>query len=423
MELDGKAVAGKYELGRLLGIGGMGAVYEATHSVTRRSVALKIIHSAVMSPRAGARFLREAQAAAMISHPAIVDVLDAGQLPDGTHYLAFELLEGEDLERALNKRAMSLAELREIWIEVLDVLATAHAAGFVHRDIKPSNIFLLAAPENGRRIKLLDFGVAKCLQDSGAHPTVTAHGAMVGTLAYASPEQVRGERVDARADIWSIGVLMYRALAGQSPFGDGAPLELLQKIAFAPVPPLNEVRPDVPAALAKIIARALEKDAGARWPNAREMRDALRAIEIPISPLLSLGGTTRDLSATQIENLPLVTPRRFDARTMLVIASAMVMIFAAAAVVSYRAEPPTPIAIEPTAIEPAAAPPVMQAPSAPAEPALVSPPVVEETAKREEVARKNGRAKITPKRAPRSKPAPTTRPAELEPIRALHFPE
>lgn len=277
----GKTVGDKYRLIRVLGVGGMGVVYEAQHLVTQRKVALKLLHQwvAESSPAAATRFLREAQAAASIGHPALVDVFDAGQLEDGSLFLVFELLDGEDLENALTDGELRAHDVVAIICDVLDGLAAAHARGFVHRDIKPANVFLSKNHAGERQVKLLDFGISKRDDASKTFSNITAHGSIVGTLEYMSPEQASAQPVDNRSDLWAIGALFHRALAGRPPFIGESQLELVKAILIAPIPSLGDVRPDLPVRLVQIVDRALIRDREKRWPTASAMREALLEVE------------------------------------------------------------------------------------------------------------------------------------------------
>jgi serine/threonine-protein kinase len=259
----------------------MGVVYEAQHAVTHRRVAVKLMHSWVLesAPAAGTRFVREAQAAASIGHPSIVDVLDAGELPDGALYLVFEYLEGEDLETAFAGGNLTAADMVDIAIGTLEGLAAAHAKSFIHRDIKPANIFLTRDHQGRRQVKLLDFGIAKKLNASSTFTGITAHGSIVGTLEYMSPEQASALTVDPRTDLWAVGAVLYRAFAGRPPFTGGTQIELVKKIICAPVPSLLDARSDLPPELTAVIDRALDRDPAKRWPTAEAMRDAIAACD------------------------------------------------------------------------------------------------------------------------------------------------
>ena len=276
IERLGSVVADKYELIRVLGVGGMGAVYEARHLFTKRHVALKLLRGdGARSESYAARLLVEARAASAVGHPAIVDVLDAGRTEDGSPYIVLELLAGEDLDCALHDNRISTTEMVAIGIQILEALAAAHAQGIVHRDIKPDNIFLTRNERGEARVKLLDFGLAKGMT-AGTEGWKTVAGIVVGTPDYMSPEQARGDPVDARTDLWSTGVLLYRGLAGRTPFVDDNYNRLMIQILTQQAQPLVELRPDLPESVLRVVDRALQRDRELRWQTAREMADALR---------------------------------------------------------------------------------------------------------------------------------------------------
>jgi tRNA A-37 threonylcarbamoyl transferase component Bud32 len=276
----GEVLAGKYHLERLLGSGGMGSVYEALHAFTQRRVAVKLMHPHIARSRIAAeRFVREARAPGSIGHTGIVEVLDGGHAEDGSLYLVMEVLHGETLSAALKGRRMHLQEIAEIVLELLDILDAAHAAGFVHRDIKPENVFLQHAGDAEIEIKLLDFGVAGVIaneaKERSSDPKLTRAGAVLGTPLYMSPEQALGRSVDARADLWSVGALLYQALAGAPPYGGDSFQSLVVSIATQDHVPIGALRPDLPPRVHAVIERALRKDPEKRWSSAREMAGAL----------------------------------------------------------------------------------------------------------------------------------------------------
>lgn len=266
---------GKYSVERELARGGSSVVYLASHLLTGRRVALKVIEATVSgrTPNASVRFLREARAFSMVNHPGIVEVFDAGEEADGTLYLAQELLEGRTLADATRDGLLRVSEVVRIGLQVLSALEAVHAGGLVHRDLKPANIFLLQRPE-GWAIKIIDFGLVKSILD-GAAP-VTGVGVMVGAPEYMSPEQARGEStVDVRCDIWGVGATLFYALSSRPPFAESNLFALLFRIATDKAPSLGTLRPELPASLAAVIDRALEQDPNRRWSTATEMRAAL----------------------------------------------------------------------------------------------------------------------------------------------------
>lgn len=280
----GTVIAGRYRLERVLGTGGMGAVFAATHVVTDGQVALKLLHPwvAAMAPGAKERLLEEARAITRVRHPAVVQVFDAGVTEDGAPFLVMELLDGETLAQALARGALRQGELLDVVLDVLDVLSLAHAAGIIHRDIKPENVFVQW--RDGRAVgRLLDFGIAR--RSDRDVQNLTQVGAMLGTPFYMSPEQLLGEPLDGRADLYAVGTLLYRALSGRLPYASSQLTALLREVVSREPDSLAVVRPDLPPALVALVDRALRRDRDARWPDARRMRDALspfstRALEL-----------------------------------------------------------------------------------------------------------------------------------------------
>lgn len=269
----GQLVAGKYRVRRWLAGGGMGAVWEAEHVELGLTVALKSIRTADGDTTTRTRFRREARAAAALRTPHVVRVFDYG-LHEGQPYLVMELLEGEDLkDRLLKVRRLPVARAVDIVCQVAAALDEAHGRGLVHRDIKPRNIFL--ATEGGEeRVKLLDFGVAKDLLSVSAVDE-TMEGALVGSPRYMSPEQVRGDPVDGRTDLWSLGVVLFEMLAGNPPFAGRGAQDVLARILRDEIPSLSEVSQDVPSAFDAALAMALERDVEKRCSSAREFAEAL----------------------------------------------------------------------------------------------------------------------------------------------------
>ena len=281
----GTLIANKYRLRRVIGRGGMGAVYDSVHSFTGKVCAVKVLDPAA-SHVAGyaARFLREARAAAQIGHPGICDVLDAGQdQDDGSLYLVLELLEGEDLGAAMRRGDLTTSEIVEIGAQVLDALAAAHGRGIVHRDIKPENVFLTRDEHGNLRVKLLDFGVAKEMSRGKQLHDTTQSGLLIGTPYYMAPEQVSGGDLDGRADVWATGAMLFHALSEGPPFDAPSYNKLLLKIVSEPAPSLATYRSDLPKWLVDVVDRALKSSAAERW-TASQMATWLRAKgEVPLS--------------------------------------------------------------------------------------------------------------------------------------------
>ncbi len=273
----GSTVAGKYRLNRLLGTGAIGAVYAAVHQFTGKHVAMKIIDPSFAEREGFAvRFLREARAAADVDHPAICDVLDAGREPDGTLYLALELLEGRTLEDAIEANDLRLDEIVDVGEQVLDGLAAAHDRAIVHRDIKPGNIFLTWDAKGELKAKIIDFGVAK-RTNSGPELFTTQQGAILGTPYYMAPEQAAGDPVDTRADIWGVGAVLFHALTGRPPFDEDTYNKLIGRLLHEDAPSLADVRDGTPAWLVTAVDGALQREIADRWQSARTMRDVIRS--------------------------------------------------------------------------------------------------------------------------------------------------
>ncbi len=269
-------VGGKYRLIRTLGVGGMGEVFEAEHIFTKRRVALKLVagHLARTVPAMAERFFAEAEAAASIAHPGIVDVLDAGCEDDGTLYLALELLEGQDLESAIRRDRLRPADLVRVGVRLLDALAATHASGYIHRDIKPANIFLARSVYGAVQVKVLDFGIAKRTDADGR--TEADRGTVVGTIEYMSPEQASGVALDARADLFAVAAVLFRGLAGRPPFLGGEFHRTVLQITTQRAPSLRAFRPDLPEDLIAVIDRGLARDPDERWSCAEDMAQALQ---------------------------------------------------------------------------------------------------------------------------------------------------
>jgi serine/threonine protein kinase len=276
----GTTVANKYRLVRVLGRGGMGIVYEAQHQVTGRRVAIKVMHPEnQLSQENVQRFMNEANAAGRIQHPNVVEVLDAGQdTDDGSLYIVLELLRGIDLANYLIDSETGMLTPRETLVivcQVLQALIAAHHAGIVHRDIKPENIFLTRNNAGDTQIKIVDFGISKAVNPEEQIPlSVTQANTTVGTPHYMSPEQAKGESIDPRSDIWSIGVVMYEALTSRLPFdGENFNTQIVAVVTEQHVPAR---RFGVDKDLSAVIDRCLQKDRDKRFSDASDMLAALR---------------------------------------------------------------------------------------------------------------------------------------------------
>ena len=279
----GSAITPHLRLVREIGRGGMGSVWVADHLTLHCQVAVKLI-SAALGGREGARerFSREARTAAQIRSPHLVQIFDHGVMDDGTPYIVMELLAGESLAERLARRGpLELGEAASVVEQLGRALGSAHRLGVVHRDLKPENVFLVELPDAAEGelfVKLLDFGVARSLE-GGEASGVTQAGALLGTPAYMSPEQLTDSaKVGPAADLWSLGVLTYRALTGELPFAGATPVALWTAIAARSFAPATRVRAGLPAALDAWFDRALAIEAADRFPSARAMADELKRL-------------------------------------------------------------------------------------------------------------------------------------------------
>ncbi len=273
---------GPYEILSRLGGGAMGLVFRAWDARLHREVAIKMLHDDYEMPGMRERFLQEARAASALNHPNICTIFDIGE-QDGDPYLVMELLEGETLKEKISRGALPADEIVRYGQEVADALSAAHAKGIVHRDVKPANIFLVDKPSGRPQAKVLDFGLAKIgLTMSGGRASrtldLTLAGATVGTLSYMSPEQARGQSLDERSDLFSLGVVMYEMATRQVPFqGATSALIFVQLLNHAPEP-LHEWNESIPRELEKIVLKLLMKEREGRFQTANELSEALRKI-------------------------------------------------------------------------------------------------------------------------------------------------
>jgi serine/threonine protein kinase len=271
----GTILAGKYEIRRRLGSGGMGAVYEARHVRMNKRVAVKVIHPQfAQNGEAVGRFLREAEAAARIRHPNVIDVVDVDERHDPP-FMVLEFLEGQSLATILEReRALSVGRCAALMLPVLGAVSAAHENGIVHRDLKPENIFVASAGDETIRPVVLDFGVAKI--DASAIQGLTQTNTMVGTVVYMSPEQARdSKRVDPRSDQYTLGVILYECLSGVRPCDGDSLYLVLNAIVEGRYRPLRELVPGLPPALDAIVSRAMAKDPAERFDSVRAMANEL----------------------------------------------------------------------------------------------------------------------------------------------------
>jgi len=280
----GSLINGKYRLGRQLGEGGMGAIYEARHEFLGTEVALKFLHPALSSrPHVVARFVQEARVSANIRSPHVVSVIDVDQSPEGLAFLVMELLHGEPLSARLAREpVLPLPLVVAISLQVLLALEVAHGLGVVHRDMKPENVFLTDAPGNiaansqGLLVKILDFGIAKLRTLGEVRAQLTRPGVVMGTPEYMAPEQVfAADAVDARADLYALGAMMFEMLAGRRPVQAEDARAIATAVMAGQTPRLETIAPNVPPSIGDVIAIALSAKPNDRFTSATAMRQAL----------------------------------------------------------------------------------------------------------------------------------------------------
>ncbi len=418
---------GKYEIAEKIGVGGFGTVYKGRDPFIKRLVAIKTCQSD--DEEIKKRFFREAEFAGNLHHPNITTIYDFGVTEDGTPYIVQEFLTGEDLDHLIKRKTpLSLNRKVRILLDVCEGLGYAHAAGIIHRDIKPANIRIL---DDGT-VKIMDFGIAKSMISPS---TLTQTGITLGTASYLAPEQIRGETLDARTDLFSLGVVAYEIFAGQKPFGGDHISTVLYKIMNETPPRPGELDPQVPPSLDRAVFRALEKDRAHRYATCSEMKsdlaaalkqiaddvptlptsrrpaldaDSLRRDSEPTKPTPSEGVSRRESAPTTSEppspaapwtatvadvrlrlektSEPIVTPARERRGALRLFAAAAAVLLVVVGGVFYTLRgrvPKAPAIVEPAATPTAipVAPPTavpVPTPEAPATPAVSNPETVAE---------------------------------------------
>ena len=274
--LVGRVLNKKYQIVKLIGRGGMGAVYEAVHCDLDKKVAVKtLLPSLAENEEVYQRFLLEARAASRLRHPHIIEVTDFDHTSDGMPFMVLEHLEGEDLSQALARQGrLAPEQVRTIFRDVLSAMEAAHQAGIVHRDLKPNNIFLCRYGDRHDFPKVLDFGISKVLDATGG---LTASTAYVGTPNYMAPEQADGRsgEVDARSDVFALGSILYRTLSGRDAFPGDRVATVLYKIVNEDPPPLSERSPGLPEATVEVVRRAMARNPDDRFPSVAALAQAL----------------------------------------------------------------------------------------------------------------------------------------------------
>jgi serine/threonine protein kinase len=336
---------GNYELVRCVGRGGMGSVWEARHTSLGTPVAIKFVEGE-LDDEARRRFENEARAAAALQTSHVIRVFDHGVSDEGKPYIVMELLAGESLESRLARVGrLSIADTARILAQACRAIDAAHREGIVHRDLKPENLFLARDEDGIETVKVLDFGVAKINKPEWDGMASTRSGTILGTPFYMSPEQGRGLKdVDARSDLWSLGVIAYECVVGRLPF-DGATLgALLVEICTAPIPVPSRTRSDVPAAFDGFFARACARDPNERFSSATELATALSSIT-----------TSAAVATTQ----PMPAPTRPTSKRFAVaLAAAFAVTFGALALVHSLSQPKKPTVLASAGIVSAASPDV-----------------------------------------------------------------
>jgi eukaryotic-like serine/threonine-protein kinase len=323
-----------YELLQPLGAGGMGEVWLATELRLGRKLALKLLPSDLTrDPARVSRFEQEARAASALSHPNVCTILALGETPDGQHYIAMEYVDGETLRKRIAGGRHSIREAVDIAVQIASALVAAHAAGIVHRDIKPENV--IVRPDGF--VKVLDFGLAKLAPaaSSAVESTPTAFctdaGTVVGTVAYMSPEQARGQQVDFRTDIWSAGVVLYEMVAGRSPFAGSSSSDALAAILDREPAPLARFEPDVPAELQRIVTKALRKDRSHRYQSSQDLLLDLHELQDDVHAQARAGSSPSATRGVAEQSVLAAQPPAARSKPAIVIAALTVVLLMGAA--------------------------------------------------------------------------------------------
>ena len=401
----GDVVGGKYRVERPLGEGGMGYVLAARHVELGQRVALKLLREErAADEEVVERFLREARAAAQLGSEHVAHVSDVGRLPSGAPFFVMEYLEGCDAAALAAEGPLAVPDAVGLVVQACHGLAEAHRAGIVHRDVKPHNLFVTRRRDGTPCVKVLDFGIAR---HQVGHGKLTQTATVIGSPPYMSPEQMTASPVDARSDVWSLGATLYELLAGRCPFPGGSVAEIYARVLAGPPEDLSSLRPDVPEALAAVVARCLARAPAERWPDAATLAEALAPFA-PRSLLASADLTARveRIGATTRVLTP-VTPRRRGRAWIAVAIAAVSALVVVAAAIAWRAwakgdapAPPSPT----MTVAPSVAPP----PSATADTTTSLAPLRTPTVS----------ATDLPSARPTARPTVTTRPTASAPPRA-----
>ncbi|HMI93334.1 MAG TPA: protein kinase [Polyangiales bacterium] len=288
----GFVIDGKYVVGRLLGSGGSGSVYEAEHAAIGHRVAIKVVRASGLRRDVNfARFQREAKICGTIRHPHVGQIYDMGELEDGTPFMVMELHEGRSLGDILDESVLPIAAVIEVTRQLLAGLAAVHHAGVVHRDIKPDNAMIVRASSGDLVVKLVDFGISKFVRADIRERALTKKNTIIGSPDYMAPEQLRRQEVDARTDLYAVGVLLYQAVTGSLPFDGESLTDLMAAIVRDPVTPPSKLRTDCPPELEHLILKSISRDPADRFQSADEMSRQLahvqRAVRYAVDPGLA----------------------------------------------------------------------------------------------------------------------------------------
>ncbi|HEY7372697.1 MAG TPA: serine/threonine-protein kinase [Polyangia bacterium] len=442
--LIGKVLSDRYRIVRKIGEGGMGAVYQAEHALIEKKIALKILfQDLTRRPDLIARFLQEAKSASRIGHENVIDISDFGQSPDGLVFIAMEYLDGQDLGKLLRKNgAMSWERARPILMQIAKGLRAAHGNGIIHRDMKPENVYLVQREGRPDFVKVLDFGIAKIVNDDAGGPALTQTGMIFGTPEYMSPEQAQGSPPDHRVDIYAVGCIMYHMLTGSVPFTADNFMGILTKhLLEAPVPPRKR-RPEleIPGEIEAICLHAMEKDRDKRYPDMDAFYRALGAAgDIAFEPSQVFAAPRLPKASLKYPTLTASNPEARESRTAIAAAGTgsfederpvraegasasgsktlVIAAIAAAVVVAIvvgvfalrpsgpaaPASPSTSAATAPVApaAPPAVAPAAVVAPAAPAKPADTTPAAASDSARSGPAAQAGGDTPAPSKRSRR----------------------
>jgi eukaryotic-like serine/threonine-protein kinase len=391
----GQILGGKYRVDRVLGAGGMGMVVSATHLHLEERVAIKfLLPEALQNPEAVARFGREARAAVKIRGEHVARVIDVGAFDNGAPYMVMEHLDGRDLAALLIERGpLAPSDAVDAVLQACEALAEAHALGIVHRDLKPANLFLTRRPDGTPSVKVLDFGISKVTNAAASDNSMTKTSAIMGSPLYMSPEQMTASRnVDARTDIWAIGVVLYELLTARAPFRAESLPEICGLILMAAPPALRDYSPGTPDGLQAAVLRCLEKDRTRRFQSVAELAQALapfgsRATSRSLERISRiLGGDTASYDAPASSAYPALAnagtqsnwgqtrpPRSNTLPIMAAAAVTVVLLGGVAGFFVLRAKPPTATEPEAATAPSAVMPTLSAAPPAPEAAATVSP--------------------------------------------------